>query len=92
LTGLVHDVDASTPDMVHPEDDVEDDEELITGSESPDKTAAVFDKFDDESEGVFDDELEENAGPITDKQTKASENEASEKGKAKDEKQKDRES
>ncbi|MCL2549412.1 MAG: monovalent cation/H(+) antiporter subunit G [Methanimicrococcus sp.] len=48
LTGLVHDVDKSTPDEVRPVDDIQDDEELITGSESPDKAAAVFDEFEEE--------------------------------------------
>ncbi|MCL2862511.1 MAG: monovalent cation/H(+) antiporter subunit G [Methanimicrococcus sp.] len=61
LTGLVQDIDTSTPDTVHPEDDIIDEEELITGSESPDKAACVFDKFDDELydtlDGKFDDEL-----------------------------------
>ena len=65
LTGLVHAVDKITPDTVHPEDDIEDDEELITGFESPDKAAAVFDEF------------EENP-PAADEQTEVSEDEKSE--------------
>jgi len=46
LTSLVHDVDKSTPEAIREE--IEDEEELITGSESPDKAAAVFEEFEEE--------------------------------------------
>lgn len=45
LSGLVREFEETTPDSVQsPEDDDDDGEELITGSESPDKAAAVFDE------------------------------------------------
>jgi len=70
LAGLVQAVDAVTPEAEHQDDDIEDEEELITGSESPEKSAAVFDGFEEEESE--DDESK-------DEEAEASENEESEK-------------
>lgn len=55
LSELVHIVNDQTPDLVSEDGDEGDDEELITGSESVEKTAPVFEPFEnaelkDESE------------------------------------------
>lgn len=46
LSELVHIVNDQTPDLVSEDDGEDDDEELITGSESVEKTAPVFEPFE----------------------------------------------
>ena len=55
LTALVHAVSDQTPDTFV-DDDMDDGEELITGLESEEKTAPVFEQFEHEEEGAAEEE------------------------------------
>ncbi|MDV0445771.1 hypothetical protein MmiAt1_13660 [Methanimicrococcus sp. At1] len=68
LSGLVHDVNDQTPDTFVESGEDDDNEELITGSESVEKSAPVFEQFEHPDEHPkTDDESEPESGSDSDR-------------------------